>query len=74
MLARSIDLQRRALELAAARHDLGAASGLDVAQQQALLDSTLTQVDVLRRTRGQFEHAIAALTGAPAPLFASPRK
>ena len=57
------------LELATARHDLGATSGLDVAQQQALLDSTLTQVDVLRRTRGQFEHAIAALTGTPAPLF-----
>ena len=42
--------------------------GLDVAQQQALLDSTLTQVDVLRRQRGQFEHAIATLTGTPAPL------
>jgi NodT family efflux transporter outer membrane factor (OMF) lipoprotein len=69
VLARSIDLQRRALELATARHDLGAATGLDVAQQQALLDSTLTQVDVLRRTRGQFEHAIASLTGTPAPLF-----
>jgi outer membrane protein, multidrug efflux system len=70
VLARSIELQRRALEYATARHDLGAASGLDVAQQQALLDSTLTQVDVLRKQRGQFEHAIAALTGAPAPLFA----
>ncbi len=69
VLARSIELQRRALDLAAARHDLGAASGLDVAQQQALLDSTLTQVDVLRRTRGQFEHAIAALVGTPAPVF-----
>jgi len=69
VLARSIALQRRALELAAARHDLGATSGLDVAQQQALLDSTLTQVDVLRRTRGQFEHAIATLTGTPAPQF-----
>jgi NodT family efflux transporter outer membrane factor (OMF) lipoprotein len=70
VLARSIALQRRALELAAARHDLGAASGLDVAQQQALLDSTLTQVDVLRRQRDQFEHAIATLIGMPAPLFA----
>jgi outer membrane protein, multidrug efflux system len=69
VLAQSIALQRRALELATARHDLGAASGLDVAQQQALLDSTLTQVDVLRRTRGQFEHAIATLIGTPAPLF-----
>jgi outer membrane protein, multidrug efflux system len=70
VLFRSIALQRRALELATARHDLGATSGLDVAQQQALLDSTLTQVDVLRRQRDQFEHAIATLIGQPAPVFA----
>ncbi len=70
VLAQSIALQRRALELATARHQLGATSGLDVAQQQALLDTTLTQVDVLRRQRDQFEHAIAALVGRPAPLFA----
>jgi len=69
VVARSIALQRRALEYATARHDLGAASGLDVAQQQALLDSTLTQVDILRRQRSQFEHAIATLTGTPAPQF-----
>lgn len=70
VLARSIELQRKALELATARHDLGATSGLDVAQQQALLDSTLTQVDVVKRQRDQFEHAIAALVGRPAPSFA----
>nr|WP_207794214.1 efflux transporter outer membrane subunit [Ramlibacter algicola] len=69
VLAQSIALQRRALDLATARHDLGATSGLDVAQQQALLDSTLTQVDVLRRQRDQFEHAIATLVGQPAPTF-----
>jgi outer membrane protein, multidrug efflux system len=69
VLTRSIALQRRALELVTARRDLGAASGLDVAQQRALLDTTLTQVDVLRRQRAQFEHAIATLTGTPAPLF-----
>jgi NodT family efflux transporter outer membrane factor (OMF) lipoprotein len=69
VLSRSIALQRRALELATARHDLGATSGLDEAQQQALLDSTLTQVDVLRKQRAQFEHAIATLTGTPAPRF-----
>jgi outer membrane protein, multidrug efflux system len=70
VLSRSIALQRRALELATARHDLGATSGLDVAQQQALLDTTLTQVDVLRRQRDQFEHSIATLVGRPAPVFA----
>jgi NodT family efflux transporter outer membrane factor (OMF) lipoprotein len=69
VLARAIDLQRRSLELATSRYDLGAASGVDVAQQQALLDSTRAQVDVLRRQRAQFEHAIATLTGTPAPVF-----
>jgi NodT family efflux transporter outer membrane factor (OMF) lipoprotein len=69
VLSRSLTLQRRALELATARHDLGATSGLDVAQQQALLDSTLTQVDVLKRQRSVFEHAVGTLTGAGAPVF-----
>ena len=69
VLLRSISLQRRSLQLVTDRHDLGAASGLDVAQQQALLDSTLTQVDLLRRQRAQIEHAIATLTGTPAPSF-----
>lgn len=70
VLSRSIALQRRALELVTARHELGAVSGLDVAQQQALLDSTLAQVDVLGKQRSQYEHALATLSGTPAPSFA----
>jgi multidrug efflux system outer membrane protein len=70
VVARSVALQRRALDLATSRHDLGAVSGLDVAQQQALLDTTLTQVDLLKRQRAQFEHALGTLTGAGAPVFA----
>ncbi|WP_075256401.1 efflux transporter outer membrane subunit [Herbaspirillum camelliae] len=69
VVRRAVALQRRALELATARHDLGATSGLDMAQQQALLDSTLTQIDLLGRQRAQYEHAIATLTGTPAPAF-----
>jgi len=69
VVTRSIDLQKASLDLATSRHDLGATSGLDVAQQQALLDSTLTQIDVLKRLRAQYEHAIAALSGTPPPLF-----
>jgi multidrug efflux system outer membrane protein len=70
VVRRAIELQRKALDLATSRHDLGATSGLDVAQQQALLDTTLTQVDLLGRQRAQYEHAIATLTGTPAPGFA----
>ncbi|MDB5817903.1 MAG: transporter [Rhizobacter sp.] len=72
VLGRSIALQRRALELVTARHDLGATSGLDVAQQQALLDNTLVQVDLVGRQRGQYEHAIATLIGIAAPRFSLP--
>ncbi|HTH78706.1 MAG TPA: efflux transporter outer membrane subunit [Ramlibacter sp.] len=74
VLRQSIALQKRALDIATSKHDLGATSGLDVAQQQALLDSTLTQVDVVRRQRDQFEHAIAALIGRPAPVFTVPEQ
>jgi multidrug efflux system outer membrane protein len=70
VLARAIDLQKRSLGLVTSRYDLGAASGLDVAQQQAVIDSNLTQIDLLRRQRAQFEHAIATLIGTPAPVFA----
>jgi len=70
VLASSIDLQRRSLGLARTRYELGAGSALDVAQQQALIDTTLTQIDILRRQRALFEHAIATLSGTPAPLFA----
>ena len=72
VLERSIALQRKALAFVGTRHDLGAGTGLEVAQQQALLDNTLTQVDVQKRQRAQFEHAIATLVGAPAPAFHLP--
>jgi len=69
VLNRAIGLQRRSLEFVTNRRDLGAASGLDVAQQQVLIDNTLTQLDLLKRQRAQFENAVATLTGTPAPLF-----
>ena len=72
VLASAIELQKRSLELARTRHQLGAGTGLDVAQQQALIDTTLTQVDLLRRQRAQFEHAIATLVAVPAPIFSLP--
>lgn len=64
--------QTRAAELLAARHDGGAASGLDVAQQQALLDATRTQLTLLRKQQAQGLHALATLVGAPASTFALP--
>lgn len=62
--------QQKAYDLIKARHDLGAASGLDLAQQQAVLDTNRTQLELLQTQRSQFEHAIATLVGTPAPDFA----
>ena len=70
----AITLQGKALQFITDRHDLGAASGLDVAQQQALLDANQTQLELLQKQRMQFEHALATLTGKPAPEFALARK
>ncbi len=70
VLARALELQRKTLGVVSARRDLGAASGVEVSQQQALVDSTLTQVDILRRQRAVFQNAMATLVGTPAPQFA----
>lgn len=69
IVERSVGLQRRALQFVSERRAGGAASGLEVAQQQALLDSTLTQRDLLQRQRALFVDAIATLVGTPAPSF-----
>ena len=69
VVRRAVALQERALGLVRARYDLGAANGLEVAQQQALLDTTRVQVDLLRRQRGVFSNALATLMGVPAPSF-----
>ena len=68
----SLDLQRDALGFIASRHDLGFATGLDLAQQQALVDASATQLELLDYQRAQYEHAIATLVGIPAPNFTIP--
>jgi multidrug efflux system outer membrane protein len=68
----SLELQRDALGFIASRHDLGFATGLDLAQQQALVDSNATQLELLDNQRAQYEHAIATLVGVAAPSFAIP--
>lgn len=65
----AVSYEQRGLDLVNRRHEGGIASGLDVAQQQTVLDATRTQSALLRQQRAQFEHAIAALTGTPASTF-----
>jgi outer membrane protein, multidrug efflux system len=72
VVRRSLDLQRDALTFVQSRHDLGFATGLDLAQQQALYDASGTQLELLQNQRVQLEHAIATLVGTPAPGFKVP--
>jgi outer membrane protein, multidrug efflux system len=76
----SVGYQRKGLDLVNSRHNGGIASGLEVAQQAALLDSTLSQLALVKQSREQYEHAIAVLVGQSAsslnvpiePLRATP--
>jgi len=68
----SVEIQKKGLQLVESRHTGGVASGLDLAQQQTLLDSTVTQLYLVQQQRAQFEHAIAVLTGNPASTFNVP--
>jgi len=67
-----VTIQQKGLQLVDARHSGGVASGLDLAQQKTLLDSTQTQLYLVQQQRAQYEHAIAVLTGNPASTFSIP--
>ncbi len=66
----SVGYERKGLDLVNYRHSGGIANGLEVAQQAALLDNTLTQLALVKQSRAQYEHAIAVLVGKPASSFA----
>lgn len=70
----SVDIQQKGLQLVESRHSGGVASGLDLAQQQTLLDSTVAQLYLVQQQRAQYEHAIAVLTGNPASTFNVPAR
>jgi multidrug efflux system outer membrane protein len=68
----SVGYQRKGLDLVNNRHSGGIASGLEVAQQSALLDSTLSQLALVQQSRAQYEHAIAVLVGQAASSLSVP--
>ena len=65
----SISFDEKGLVLVNNRHAGGVASGLDVAQQETVLDAARAQLHLLQEQRATFEHAIATLVGSPAPTF-----
>jgi outer membrane protein, multidrug efflux system len=69
ILRRTVDALQRGLELVNSRHNGGVASGLDVAQEETLLNATRTQATLLLQQRKQFEDAIAVLANRAAPNF-----
>lgn len=68
----SVVYQRKGLDLVQHRHEGGIASGLEVAQQATVLDSTISQASLVEQSRAQYEHAIAVLVGQPASNFTVP--
>ena len=69
ILNRTVQALQKGLDLVNSRHNGGIASGLDVAQEETLLNTTRTQAALLLQQRKQFEDAIAVLVGKPAPDF-----
>jgi outer membrane protein, multidrug efflux system len=64
--------ERKGLDLVNQRHSGGIASGLEVAQQATVLDSSIAQLSLVQQSRDQYEHAISALLGQPASSFNIP--
>jgi outer membrane protein, multidrug efflux system len=69
ILRRTVETLEKGLQLVDSRHAGGVASGLDVAEEETLLNTTRTQAILLQQQRKQFEDAIAVLLGQPAPDF-----
>lgn len=69
ILRRTVETLEKGLQLVDSRHAGGLASGLDVAEEETLLNTTRTQAILLQQQRKQFEDAIAVLLGQPAPDF-----
>jgi multidrug efflux system outer membrane protein len=68
----SVGYERKGLDLVNHRHEGGIASGLEVAQESTLLDSTLSQLALVQQSRAQYEHAIAVLVGQSASSLGVP--
>ncbi|GAC1627255.1 MAG: multidrug efflux RND transporter outer membrane subunit OpmB [Candidatus Acidiferrum sp.] len=69
ILKNTVDALEKGLDLVNSRHQGGISSGLEVAQEETLINTTRTQAALLLQQRKQLEDAIAVLAGKPAPDF-----
>ncbi len=72
LLDRTVSLYKDSLKLTTNRYNAGVVSEADVAQADTLLKTTEAQDIDLGVQRAQLEHAVAVLTGTPAPSFSIP--
>src|SRR6266536_2314985 len=72
VVQKAVDFEKKGLDLVERRHGGGIASGLDVAQQQVVLDSSITQLSLLQQQRAQYQHALAMLQGLAPAEFTAP--
>jgi multidrug efflux system outer membrane protein len=72
VVQKAIGFQQAGLDLVERRHHGGASSGLDVAQQEVVLDSSKTQLSLLQQQRAQYQHALAMLQGLAPSEFVAP--
>ena len=71
-LAATVDAYRRSLQIATNRYNAGIAPHTDVFQGQSQLASAQSDLEGEKRTRAQFETAIAVLVGENPASFALP--
>jgi len=69
LLEETVAAYQKSLDLTTNRYNSGIASKGDVAQAKTQLETTRAQLIDVGVQRAQFEHAIATLTGKPAPDF-----
>jgi multidrug efflux system outer membrane protein len=72
VVQRAIEFQQQGMDLVERRHQGGASSGLEVAQQEVVLDSSKTQLSLLQQQRAQYQHALALLQGLAPAQFVAP--
>ncbi|NKF23901.1 efflux transporter outer membrane subunit [Solimonas marina] len=73
LLEKTVDGYQRALEITQNRYKVGVAPKSDVLSAQSTLYSTQAELEAMRNTRAQYEHAIAVLLGkAPSDFSLAP--